>query len=407
MTAIVSILNKHAVAIAADSAVTFGHKVVNCGNKIFTLSKYHPIAIMTYNNASYMGVPWDVIIKLYRKQLGDRELDTVTAYLDDFLSFLHKQELYNAEESKLAIANAILSFYNTMINKAKKEIAGFDEKAANAFEGVKDTLHKYKGIFQTSTKNVEFAGYTYDKFLQQNDASISLFKTWIKRVAIPDAGYDCLLESYYEYLLISSFYDTFSGLVFIGYGRTELFPSSEQILLWEKIGDRIKFDRGSAIHVGDGGSPAWIVPYAQINVEKTIVQGIHPDIKDLIFRTFSNIMNQIGQNIRGFNAGLYSNLFRSQIEGYISANHIDPLMDTIVNLDKEDMADMAESIVSLTSLMKRVSPEEETVGGPVDVAVISKGDGFIWMKRKHYFQPELNPHFFSNYFRNNNYGEQQ
>ena len=71
MTAIVSILNKHAVAIAADSAVTFGHKVINSGNKIFTLSKYHPIAIMTYNNASYMGMPWDTIIKLYRRQLGD------------------------------------------------------------------------------------------------------------------------------------------------------------------------------------------------------------------------------------------------------------------------------------------------------------------------------------------------
>lgn len=407
MTAIVSILNKHAVAIAADSAVTFGHKVVNSGNKIFTLSKYHPIAIMTYNNASYMGMPWDTIIKLYRHQLGDQEFDTVSAYLDDFLGFLHKPELYNTEESKLAIANAMASFYNTMINKAKKEIAGFDEKAANAFDSVRDTLVKYKGLFQADTKNIEFAGYAYDEFLRQNNASIDLFKTWAKRVSIPDAQYDCFLESYYEYLLINSFYDTFSGLVIIGFGRTELFPSSEQILLWEKIGDRIKYDRGNVIHVGDGEPSAWIVPYAQINVEKTIVQGIHPEIKDLIFRTFSNIMNQIGQNIPGFNAGLYSNLFRSQIEGYISANHIDPLMDTIVNLDKEDMADMAESIVSLTSLMKRVSPEEETVGGPVDVAVISKGDGFIWMKRKHYFQPELNPHFFSNYFRKDNYGEQR
>ena len=407
MTAIVSILNKHAVAIAADSAVTFGHKVVNSGNKIFTLSKYYPIAIMTYNNASFMGIPWDTIIKLYRKQLGDRELDTVAAYLDDFLAFLHKPDLYNIEENKLAIANAIASFYNTMIVKTKKEIAGFDEKDANAFNAVKDTLIKYKGISQTSTKNVEFAGYTYEEFLKQNEDSISLFKTWIKRVTIPAAEYDCLLESYYEYLLINSFYETFSGLVFIGYGRTELFPSSEQILLWEKVGDRIKYDRGSAIHVGDGDSPAWIVPYAQINVEKTIVQGIHPDIKDLIFRSFSSIMNQIGQNIAGFDARLYSNLFRSQIEEYIGVNHIGPLMDTIVNLDKEDMADMAESIVSLTSLLKRVSPEEETVGGPVDVAVISKGDGFIWMKRKHYFQPELNPHFFSNYFRKDNYGEQQ
>ena len=144
MTAIVSILNKRAVAIAADSAVTFGHKVVNSGNKIFMLSKYHPIAIMTYNNASYMGIPWDTIIKLYRKQLGEKELDRVDDYVDDFLQFLHKPELYNSEESKLSITSAFDSFYVLMINKAKREIAGFDLKAANAFDGVKATLQKYK-----------------------------------------------------------------------------------------------------------------------------------------------------------------------------------------------------------------------------------------------------------------------
>ena len=46
-----------------------------------------------------------------------------------------------------------------------------------------------------------------------------------------------------------------------------------------------------------------------------------------------------------------------------------------------------------------MSPHEETVGGPVDVAVISKGDGFIWINRKHYFKPEFNPHFFDHYYK--------
>ena len=76
-----------------------------------------------------------------------------------------------------------------------------------------------------------------------------------------------------------------------------------------------------------------------------------------------------------------------------------PLIDTIANLDKEDMANMAESFISLTSLVRRMQPGEETVGGPVDVAVISKGDGFVWINRKHYFKPELNASFFSNYFK--------
>lgn len=76
-----------------------------------------------------------------------------------------------------------------------------------------------------------------------------------------------------------------------------------------------------------------------------------------------------------------------------------PLIDTVVSLDKEDMANMAESFISLTSLVRRMQPAEETVGGPVDVAVISKGDGFIWINRKHYFKPELNASFFCNYFK--------
>lgn len=65
----------------------------------------------------------------------------------------------------------------------------------------------------------------------------------------------------------------------------------------------------------------------------------------------------------------------------------------------DELADVAESLVSLTSLKRRVSMQLETVGGPVDVAVISRGDGFVWIKRKHYFQPEANQHFLANYYR--------
>jgi hypothetical protein len=69
MTAVVGILNKQAVAIAADSAVTIegnnGRKIFNKANKVFTLSKYHPVAIMIHNSASFMTTPWEVIIKIY------------------------------------------------------------------------------------------------------------------------------------------------------------------------------------------------------------------------------------------------------------------------------------------------------------------------------------------------------
>lgn len=54
-------------------------------------------------------------------------------------------------------------------------------------------------------------------------------------------------------------------------------------------------------------------------------------------------------------------------------------------------------MVELASLKKRVSREVETVGGPIDVAVVTKIDGFIWIKRKHYFDFSLNRAFYSRY----------
>ena len=80
---------------------------------------------------------------------------------------------------------------------------------------------------------------------------------------------------------------------------------------------------------------------------------------------------------------------------------ISPLLSTIASMGKEDIAELAENLIYVTSMKRHITPNLESVGGPVDVAVVSKGDGFIWMKRKHYFDPQLNSCFFENYFENN------
>jgi hypothetical protein len=63
-------------------------------------------------------------------------------------------------------------------------------------------------------------------------------------------------------------------------------------------------------------------------------------------------------------------------------------------MPKPELAKMAEALVSLTSIKKRVSRGMDTVGGPIDVALISQAEGFVWIKRKHYFPAELNPRYF-------------
>jgi hypothetical protein len=82
---------------------------------------------------------------------------------------------------------------------------------------------------------------------------------------------------------------------------------------------------------------------------------------------------------------------------YQRIKHINPVVNVVTMLPKDELALMAESLVNLTSFKRKLTVGAETVAGPIDVAVISKGDGFIWIKRKHYFQPELNPSFINKY----------
>ncbi len=75
-------------------------------------------------------------------------------------------------------------------------------------------------------------------------------------------------------------------------------------------------------------------------------------------------------------------------------------------MPREELALLAEALINLTALRRRASRDAETVGGPTDVAVITKGDGFIWIKRKHYFDAKCNPTFVANTLREPKTGEE-
>lgn len=94
MTAEIAIMNKEAVALAADSAVTSslsgGKKIFTSADKIFALSDTSPVGIMFYNSAKFMGVPWDTILKTFRRQLPKQGYDKLGDYISAFIKFLEK-----------------------------------------------------------------------------------------------------------------------------------------------------------------------------------------------------------------------------------------------------------------------------------------------------------------------------
>lgn len=56
----------------------------------------------------------------------------------------------------------------------------------------------------------------------------------------------------------------------------------------------------------------------------------------------------------------------------------------------QDAIDLAHFLVSTAIAFARFRPGAETIGGPIEIAAITKHEGFKWVKRKHYFGIELN-----------------
>jgi hypothetical protein len=57
----------------------------------------------------------------------------------------------------------------------------------------------------------------------------------------------------------------------------------------------------------------------------------------------------------------------------------------------QDAIHLAEFLVNTTIQFSRFNPGATTVDGPVEIAAITKHEGFKWIKRKYYYRRDLNP----------------
>ena len=66
----------------------------------------------------------------------------------------------------------------------------------------------------------------------------------------------------------------------------------------------------------------------------------------------------------------------------------------VAMMPKQELIELAEALVSITAVERKATSDAGTVGGPIDVAFITKHEGLVWIKRKHYFDRGLNPRYF-------------
>jgi hypothetical protein len=427
MTAEIVIMNKTAVALAADSAVTLQsqsensvqQKIYNTTNKLFSLSKYHPVGIMVYGNAEILRMPWEVIIKMYRDDLGKRSFGTIREHAGDFITFL--EGFFSAKEQQRHFSYRTAQYYYAEIRTTIKS------RVEKVFEQEGEIHHdQLVNIVDDTIAQAHAQLEEADRLPNLREGiELQLAETYGETI-------DRSIENVFEKLPMSDvrrsqlkeiaslaftkwFPPDVSGVVVAGFGTVQRFPAITAIQVDGVVNDTLKYVTVHEQQI-DSDTIAMILPFAQQEMVSTFMEGVDPRYEEVLNGYLTQLFDEyprvlvnslvsstVDEKQKLLDAllqqskGMLADL-KDLLAKYRRQMYVDPIIGVVSVLPKDELAAMAESLVNLTSFKRRVSMEAETVGGPIDVAVISKGDGFVWIKRKHYFDAQLNHHFFANYF---------
>ncbi len=401
MTSEVLIMTPSAVAIAADSVVTInGNKTYEGVNKLFMLSKNPPMGIMIYNNANFIAIPFETLIKDFREQImDDQTVSTVDDFRDKFKEYLENEPKKN-NFPMMSLQDKINFFTGHMA----KEVNNLDENTIEEWlvkNQCPDVFDKYKDIIFKESESLNDFNNCINNILPESlnsDEKTELHK---------------LLRNIFIQIMVL---ENYTGVAIVGFESDKLFPSCTLFRIRYLYDDKFLFDDIENDEVG-GDKGVIFAPLAQTDVIELFLTSLDAETEEQLKMYFNNVLD-------GYNARL-KDLVKSEesisdddAEKVISLldkvqnKHSDfderfdefilsikqtnrnPILTSIMFLPKDELSNLAESLINITSLKRKVQDGLETVGGDVDVAIITKGDGFIWTKRKHYFKPELNPHYF-------------
>lgn len=420
MSAGICIMNKQAIAMAADSAVMIGnHEAIhNSANKLFSLSRIAPVGLIIYANSTLMNVPVEIIVKEYKRNLGDKTFPHLKDYVDDFLEYIqNNSDLFrfkiNEDDYVMSLFSnlmcGLLGDYRNYMEAKEKELERMltDEEKSEVGERAYLGTIMYVASLPPCVDN-GFTGYIKNKYLGQFR---KLFQMKLEYSWLTDSQVNALCEKSCE--LFDTIFDrnNYVGIAIAGYGEEEIYPHMRHLHISGCINGRLRYYELETVEICEN-NPASVIPLAQTDVMQTFLFGINDrslrDLSQELPRQIAKCMENIDDScfVPGKKSIVYDQI-NSLTEDILKhtteigiEDYMKPIILSVSSLPIEELGLLAESMINITSLRRKVALDQNigTVGGPIDVSIITKSDGFIWLKRKHYFDRKYNPQYYYSHY---------
>ena len=418
MTSEVVLMNRQAVAMAADSAVTISGadqyiKTYNSVDKLFPLVDGQPVAVMIYNNAEIMSTPWETVISLYREATRGAVLGSVDEYAEDFMRFISgNPELFSAEYQDTEYFKVVAVVFSRLAENFEYQVRQFQESHGGRtrehlspiFEFVVGQMHEEYQRFPDDSPRGDLSCFPkgmaeqvrrrYGGDVEQLiDSLVSAVRNEYGQIAVSEATRARLRDIAVFAATRDAFFEHYTGVVFAGFGAREKFPAMRSYLTSSVILGVLKRKNDRAADMTADGGPV-VQPFAQDRMIRTFLTGMDDYQRRFIYGEILKLSMNITSDVIGAAPNLtdsqrqsllqnYSenNLrhaliaFFKSVDAYQYAAHTRPIFRAIGSLPKRELGETAASLIKLNSFQQKVMHAIETVGGPIDVAVITRNGG--------------------------------
>jgi hypothetical protein len=200
-----------------------------------------------------------------------------------------------------------------------------------------------------------------------------------------------------------------TGLVFGGFGTKDLFPTLVYLEVDGIFFGNLKIVSRKMVDIDREDAQAQMLPFAQKEMADRFINGLdlgfHRQINTFLSKAIDEVIKAkttraASASVKSKNAAVKSAVMKSFSKLMDDLKHSERanILDVVNFMSKKELGELAHAIVELTSKKRRFSADDETVGGPIDVAIVTRNEGFIWIRRKHYFDREANSGYFSRVF---------
>ena len=401
MTSQLILLNGFGVALASDSAMTLGNKrTYETAEKVIPLPKPHRIAVLHSGSVTIHGMPYSVLVNEWANTLGSTPLRTVSLYRQNFISWLNdNHDWVTPGRATEDFMYQLKDMYRIIWNKIKEDIDAEDDEAtqqAKCLEIFTNYANMYGGFPSLSHSEGDWTNQAYSRIEKEVNESQTY---WFDDIPMSQEINNEIHKFTRLYLERGHFLNR-AGLAFAGFGEKQLLPSYANVNIGGIMNESLLYEHDGELSAEPGESGYFgIYPIGQRDSIDLVLKGLDYRLvqiaSDAVMQTMFPKTDEetdptgdkkshqaADKDIDPeFSSKIYTAIEES-FEEWSENKYVKGLRGAIASLPVASLATVARSLIEVQSLSQTITGEMGTVGGPIDVATISREHGFQWIRHK-------------------------